>query len=180
MTKIYYVRHGESQANKDGILAGGSDSPITELGIRQAEKEAEELKRRHISIDTIITSPLSRAVDTAHIIAKLISFPTDSIKVIDSLSEKSSGDYEGRPTQEMLDASEEEMMKAGGETLTAFADRVVESDKLVRSHAVGVALVVGHAEWYRMAVCLGNGWSPLDMAKVERPLNATILDYPEI
>lgn len=180
MTKIYYVRHGESQANVDGILAGGSDSPITDEGRRQAEREAEEIKRRHLSVDTIICSPLSRAVDTATIIAELISFPVDSIKLIDSLREKSSGSYEGRPSSEMFAASEEDMLAAGGETLMAFAERVVSSDELVKSHADGITIVIGHAEWYRMAICLQNKWSPLDMSKVDRPLNATILEYPNL
>ncbi|MDN5819529.1 MAG: histidine phosphatase family protein [bacterium] len=178
MAKLYFVRHGESQANKDGILAGSSDSPITDEGRRQAEREAEEIKRQHMSVDTIIASPLSRAAETAVIIAKLISFPIEDIKTIDDLHEKNSGSYEGQTTQDMLAASEADMRSAGGETLQVFAERVARSNDLVKSHAVGTTIVVGHSEWYRMAVCLENGWSPLDMAQVDRPLNATILEYP--
>ena len=57
---MYYVRHGESEANLLGIWAGSqSDSPLTELGVKQAIETGEKLKGKKIS--RIISSPLIRA-----------------------------------------------------------------------------------------------------------------------
>ncbi len=39
MKTIYFVRHGETQANVDGLIAGGEfESQLTENGINQAKK----------------------------------------------------------------------------------------------------------------------------------------------
>ncbi len=72
-TTIYIVRHGESESNVAGGLptshwgkSGGS--PLTANGIKQAEALAEKLA--HISCDSIYSSGLDRAKDTAEIIAK--------------------------------------------------------------------------------------------------------------
>ncbi|MBI4224949.1 MAG: histidine phosphatase family protein [Candidatus Sungbacteria bacterium] len=35
--KIYFVRHGETQYNKDGLITGHDDAPLTEEGIRQVK-----------------------------------------------------------------------------------------------------------------------------------------------
>ena len=45
--KFYFVRHGESEANKAGVWAGGgTNSPLTDLG----KKQAEDLQcHKHIS-----------------------------------------------------------------------------------------------------------------------------------
>lgn len=38
MKKIYFVRHGQSEANMKKIYAGSTDSPLTPLGIQQAQE----------------------------------------------------------------------------------------------------------------------------------------------
>ena len=42
--EIYFIRHGETLWNTLKIFQGRSDSPLTELGISQAEKLSEKLK----------------------------------------------------------------------------------------------------------------------------------------
>ena len=62
-TEIYIVRHGESIANLQHRAAGHTDTPLSELGIKQAEVTAEALADIHF--DRIYSSDLSRAYDTA-------------------------------------------------------------------------------------------------------------------
>lgn len=67
MTIFYLVRHGETDWNRQHRVQGSSDIPLNDTGRRQARGAARLLARR--SLDTVYTSPLSRAVETAQIIS---------------------------------------------------------------------------------------------------------------
>lgn len=68
MTKLYIVRHGQSQANANGILQGSKvDTPLTQTGIKQAFATKEALS--DVSFSKVVASPLLRAAQTATIIA---------------------------------------------------------------------------------------------------------------
>lgn len=65
---IYFVRHGETTANKEGRIQGQSlDEPLTEAGIRQVENILPLLPT---DFDLLFSSPLKRAKQSAEIIAK--------------------------------------------------------------------------------------------------------------
>jgi len=69
MDKLYLLRHGESQANKDRIFAAKKiDPPLTEKGIEQIIMQSESLK--NIKLSEIYASPLSRAKHSADIVNK--------------------------------------------------------------------------------------------------------------
>ena len=63
--KVYFVRHGQSQANLDKNFAGQTDAKLTELGKTQAEAIRPILT--DISFDKVYSSDLSRAHDTQKI-----------------------------------------------------------------------------------------------------------------
>ncbi|KRL36959.1 phosphoglycerate mutase [Liquorilactobacillus uvarum DSM 19971] len=68
MTTLYIVRHGQSEANKAGILQGSKiDTPLTGKGRNQAEAVQQRLKE--LDFSKVYASPLLRAAQTAHIIA---------------------------------------------------------------------------------------------------------------
>jgi broad specificity phosphatase PhoE len=69
VTHLSFVRHGQSGGNVDGRFGGHSDTPLSELGIRQADITAEVLAER--GVDVIYSSDLPRAVQTAQPLAKL-------------------------------------------------------------------------------------------------------------
>ena len=69
MTKFILVRHGQSEANKQGLFAGHSDFPLSPLGLLQAEKTAEYILEHH-HIDAIYSSDLKRAYSTALPVSK--------------------------------------------------------------------------------------------------------------
>ncbi len=90
--KVYLLRHGETESNRNCILQGWSDIPLNDRGIELAELTAEGLK--DISFDRIYSSPLIRAYTTAEIIRgdRDIEIITD-----DRLKEINLGDREGTP-----------------------------------------------------------------------------------
>ena len=55
-TKFYLIRHGESQANKNGVFIGHTDIDLTEKGHKQAQLTAEYLK--DVTVDAIYASDL--------------------------------------------------------------------------------------------------------------------------
>jgi probable phosphoglycerate mutase len=72
---IYFVRHGETTANRDGILQGHCDFPLTEKGHRDAALVGTAL--RHTRWTKIYTSDLTRASNTAQIILSQSKNPKD-------------------------------------------------------------------------------------------------------
>ena len=66
-SKIYLVRHGETDLNKDKRFRGHSDVPLNEDGVLQAAGAARMLKLAEIT--NIYTSPIIRSVQTATAIA---------------------------------------------------------------------------------------------------------------
>lgn len=66
--KVYFVRHGESELNKESKHQG-SITPLSKSGLNQAERVAKRFK--NIPIDIIITSNYVRAVQTATEIQKV-------------------------------------------------------------------------------------------------------------
>ena len=65
MTKILYLmRHGQTLFNVRRKVQGWCDSPLTELGIRQAITAGEYFKKNNISLDHTYSSTSERACGT--------------------------------------------------------------------------------------------------------------------
>ena len=68
-TRLYLVRHGQSAGNAEGRFGGHGTTPLSPLGVEQAEKTAKILAKEGINV--IYSSDLFRAVQTAEPLAKL-------------------------------------------------------------------------------------------------------------
>ena len=76
---LYLVRHGQSEANIGDIFQG-PDSPLTELGTRQAVFVAERMRAMHA--DVILTSPMLRASSTAEKIHEATRVPLEVCQLL--------------------------------------------------------------------------------------------------
>jgi len=81
--KIHLIRHGQSTANASTVYAGAQDSPLTNKGISQAKQIARKLSKKPISL--VVSSVLSRAVDTGGHIAKATGAQTVQNKIFNEL-----------------------------------------------------------------------------------------------
>lgn len=88
--KLYIVRHGETQWNKEGRMQGWKNSNLSEKGVENAKKLGQNLKG--ISFDYVYCSPLGRAVETANYI---LGEEKSEIILNDNLREMSFGIWEG-------------------------------------------------------------------------------------
>lgn len=73
VTRLYLVRHGQSAGNAEGRFGGHGPTPLSELGMKQAEITAAALSKENIS--AIYSSDLYRAVQTAEPLARLANVP---------------------------------------------------------------------------------------------------------
>jgi len=73
VTKLYLIRHGQSDGNAEGRFGGHGPTPLSELGLRQAELTSEVLAKERVA--AIYSSDLYRAVQTAEPLAKLLNLP---------------------------------------------------------------------------------------------------------
>lgn len=147
---IYFICHGQSEANLKGLFAGQKeDSPLTQKGVEQARAAAEELKL--VNIDHIIISKLKRAYQTALEVAKVIGFDISNIEFDERILEYDMGTRTGTPNREIT--SEEMVSAEGAENPTLFQERVLlflreykDSDQniLIVSHA-GVGRIIESA-----------------------------------
>src|SRR5580704_9813321 len=89
---FWYLRHGETDWNRQGLSQGNIDIPLNELGLAQAKDAAVRLRNRGIT--SIVASPLSRARVTAEIVAEALGL---EVTIEPDLREVSWGIREGEP-----------------------------------------------------------------------------------
>jgi probable phosphoglycerate mutase len=91
--EIYLLRHGETAWNAERRFQGRLDSPLTELGVAQAERCGRKLAAVIGRVDAMVSSPLGRARQTAEIVHGFGDYP--AIRWDDRLAEVSIGCWEG-------------------------------------------------------------------------------------
>ena len=92
--RIFVVRHGETDANKNFILQGAIDLPLNSEGFRLAKITGEKFKG--IKFDICYSSPQIRAIQTAETILKESDNPDTPIIKEERIKEYYLGDWEGK------------------------------------------------------------------------------------
>lgn len=97
MTRLYIIRHGETDWNREKRTQGcGNDLPLNQKGIEQAAKLGKRFK--NIPIDAIYSSDLKRALQTAQELSRTTSAGITASK---SLREMNFGCWEGLTSSEI-------------------------------------------------------------------------------
>ena len=135
---FYFLRHGETESNAQGVIGGSQDVELTQHGREQAREAAALLRGRGIT--HVYSSPLKRALHTAQPIGELLAL---TVTVIDDLAERNWGVLEGTPRKLRRRGTTPE----GAETPEAFAERVLRGLACVSGE---VPLVVAHSGTFRV------------------------------
>lgn len=155
MKTLYVVRHGESQANADGIVAGGLlDSPLTERGRVQAHETAQKIKE--LDFDVMISSTQVRATETSSIIATEIGWP-QAVATDNRLSELIAGDETGSPIDEYNKLLDSGAYIPNAETLQDLYVRVQQFLKDLSARPESSFLIVSHSGTARMIRAITSG-----------------------
>lgn len=141
MTRLELVRHGQTDWNLAGRVQGSTDIPLNEVGRQQAHEAGRRLAAS--DWDLVVTSPLSRALETARIIAREIG--ADEPLVVDALRERSFGTAEGLTGPELDERRSRGERVEGRERRHAVVDRVRPAlEQLASDYPDAAILVVTH------------------------------------
>lgn len=119
-THLGLLRHGQTDWNIDLRLQGSSDIPLNQTGIRQTQLAAEYLVGTEW--DLVLASPLSRARDTARIVADKLDL---EVVIVPELIERSFGIAEGMSHSEWRKLYESHAEIPGLESLADLKTRSV-------------------------------------------------------
>ena len=95
--RLWLIRHGETQANVDGLYSGHAPTPLTARGIEQAQNLHTLL--HDVSFDLVLCSELERAQHTARLVLSDRQHP---VHIIPELNEMFFGDWEMRHHRDLM------------------------------------------------------------------------------
>ena len=124
-TRIILMRHGQTDWNIDHRFQGGTDIPLNDTGRDQARTAIDALKQARDEgtvVDLVLSSPLSRAAESAEIVAEGLNVPYRG--AVAGFQERSFGELEGQiATRELVLASRESGEEYGVEPTEEFVAR---------------------------------------------------------
>jgi probable phosphoglycerate mutase len=152
VTTLVFVRHGETEWNRNGRWQGHADIPLSAEGRAQARRLAAQLQAAGIIFDRVYASDLGRAFETAEIIAAALARPVHPLL---EMREFHLGSWSGLTTVEIRERFPREWQLweergdfrrgGSGETMGEFLARVARGlEQLVRGHPGERLLIVTH------------------------------------
>ncbi|MGQ0286155.1 histidine phosphatase family protein [Pasteurellaceae bacterium 22721_9_1] len=160
---FYFIRHGRTLWNEQGLVQGSGNSDLTEEGVQGAIKTGVALS--HIPFVAAYSSCLQRTIDTAQHILAQRPIPLFQHK---GLNEHHFGSWEGQDVTQIKQLEEFQQMlnepanyKAlcnGGETWQQLAERAYSAlQDIIKIHHEGNILVVSHGHTLRLLIALLQG-----------------------
>ena len=169
--EIYFLRHGESQANADYCFAT-PESPLTEKGVEQARAAARDFQG---SFDRIIASPLLRTRQTVtYFWGEHPGLPT--VEYDARLAEYRVGSYTGKSrdgvTADMLVNAD------GAEDVDAFEARIFSLLDELEQRPERRVLLVSHAGVGHLVIAKQRGMDLREFYSLHEIPNATVMRLP--
>lgn len=168
---LYLMRHGQTQFNVRRKIQGWCDSPLTALGIAQAEVAAQYFKDHNITFDHAYASTSERACDTLEIITHQ---PYTRLK---GLKEWNFGTFEGKSEDLNPKLPYKDFFVAyGGEGEMQLRDRISKTLlEIMRKDDHNCVLAVSHGASCRQFMRAWEHTTSIDMK--ERLYNCCILKF---
>ena len=159
MTTLYLVRHGQTAWNKEEVFRGRADIPLNDTGRKEALLTGEYLKR--VKVDSLYSSPLSRAVETAEAIAR---YQGKEVEISDGLIDIDFGRWQGVSHEEVKERYGDLYWQwkhtphlvrfPGGESLEDVRERALRViDEIVPDHGDETLLMVSHRVVNKTVLC---------------------------
>jgi broad specificity phosphatase PhoE len=159
MTTVYLVRHGQTAWNREEVFRGRADIALNETGREEALLAGQYLKR--VAVNAIYSSPLSRAVETAEVIAR---YQDKKVLISDGLIDIDFGQWQGVSHEVVMERYGElyrqwkdnpHMVRfPGGETLEEVRERALRAvDEILLEHSDETLVMVSHRVVNKTLVC---------------------------
>lgn len=150
--KLYFIRHGESEANLQHVISNyGSPFGLTDKGRQQVQRLAERLMA--LEITTMYSSPVLRAMDTADILYQVLGLPyrvTEALReyhcgVLEGKSDETSWSLHRRFYEDWTVHHEHTSKPEGGESFLDIQQRFLPFIETLKQHdEEEQILLVGH------------------------------------
>ncbi len=173
--RLFLVRHGETDWNREGRLQGSQDIPLNALGRMQAAEVADRLRalKPEFATSAYVASPMHRARETMTILRNELALAPEDYRIDEQLKELTFGEWEGFTWREIR-KSERELAQArerdkwgfvppGGESYRMLAERIRPSLEGMAPDTV----MVSHGGVARAVLALIGAVDPAEAAKVE-------------
>lgn len=182
--RVILVRHGKTDWNEEGVFRGRIDVKLNECGIQQTKIIGEKLSE--VQIVAIYSSPLSRAMETAEIIA---SFHNLHVKVLSEFIDIDFGRWQGLSMVEVKKRYPDtylrwqkyphRVMIPGGENLDRIRERVIHGlEEILSRHPEETVAIVSHGAVNKVLLCAVLGLDNSHFWKVKQDNGAiNIFEY---
>lgn len=153
MDHFYYVRHGETEANQQGLMCGSAwDIPLNDAGLEQARQAAELFRANVKDIKTICVSPMVRARRTAEIINHVYNL---ELKAVEDLKEWHMGHWDRLRFEDVKEEFFGGGEPKGGELRAEFHARVARAFEHCKAQTAPLLIVAHGAVWLALQQHLG-------------------------
>ncbi len=125
---LVLLRHGTSQANRDGRTAGWEDVDLVPEGVADSHRAARALMSAHLTPDTVHASMLLRARRTAEIVVQAAGLSSSSMSETWRLNERHAGAFEGLTREEMVEHFGREAVRSWRHSVDVRPAQLDESD----------------------------------------------------
>jgi len=163
--RLFLVRHGETDWNKEGRFQGQRDTRLSQKGLEQAFKTAFYLAEH--KFNGIVSSPLSRALDTAMEICSAGAQngnAVGAVEIIEEFTEINHGDWEGLLSTEVGErwgglleqwhaAPHKVRMPGGGESLEDVLTRSLAGIEKLTLKYDGDVVIASHDAVIKVMLC---------------------------
>jgi len=166
MSEIWLVRHAQTDWNVQRRYQGHSDIPLNETGWQQAQELAHSIVAEEKPFQAVFSSPLSRAMQTASLIAQRLQIP---LHAEPRIKEGNMGDWEGMLADEIhqnypdliearrLDPLNVPPPGEQAESIAAIARRAGQAlDEITQTHSNQPVLVVTHGLVIATLICMNR------------------------
>jgi probable phosphoglycerate mutase len=149
-TRLYLVRHGETDENKNQIFQGQHGTTLNAEGRTQASRLAARLVQKRFA--ALYSSDLTRARETAEILGAVLGLPP---ALDEDLREIFLGSWQGLSFADIAARFPDEwkawqegapdLRRGGGETYEELAVRITRAiGRIADAHTGGTAIIVSH------------------------------------
>jgi len=185
MAELILARHGETVWNVEKIYRGRTDVNLDEVGIKQAELLGKYLSGWEL--EAIYSSPLSRAMDTANIIAR---YQKIGVHIAKGLIDFDYGEWQSLPEQEVRRLyptlhnewhnNPHKVKMPGGESLEDVRRRAIEVVNDVLFKYQGSVVLVSHRVVNKVLICSLLGLDNSYFWNIKQDVGGiTIFDYAD-
>lgn len=179
---IVFVRHGETDWNREFRLQGQQEVPLNAIGRRQAARNGRALAPLLAGSDwLVLCSPLGRARETAEILLAAAGRAELAMRCDDRLKEICFGSWEGRTLAEVA-ASDPAGVRARDADKWGFVPPTGESYAMLAARVSGwlgcldrPSLIIAHGGILRVLLNLLAGFSERDVPRFPAPQDRAVV-----